>query len=367
MDKIVWVLGAGFSKPLGGPLLTDLLTPQSAAKLGACYPGKEWINSNAAKAVRRLYADNRYVSESSPGARLWQDAEAFLTYLDIAGNGGYAHRRMVDGLLGDLRSIGSSPYKTLASMARRLIAAECSAFLSGAKLLDSELWGPYVRWARHLTPGLNTILTFNYDRVPELLVDQAEARFHIVLPGEKPNPGRVPVLKLHGSVDWMTNGSKFWQAPNPAEHFHACDDDELVLATPGPTKVSVMRQLSALWDAAKTEVETATAIVFIGYRFPPSDSEARSRVLQGLVENKAGVLCVHVVLGPNTSNEASTRMRWLLVDAARRGDRREAPPAVQVGGVYQYRTLTFVQPPAWAEDFLDAAVEGHILQAFRFT
>jgi len=29
--KVVWILGAGFSKPLGGPLLKDLLAPRNRA------------------------------------------------------------------------------------------------------------------------------------------------------------------------------------------------------------------------------------------------------------------------------------------------------------------------------------------------
>ena len=127
-----------------------------------------------------------------------------------------------------------------------------------------------------------------------------------------------------------------------------------------------MGKLSALWEAAKTEIETATAIVFVGYRFPPSDTEARFRILDGISRNQVGVLCVHVVLGPDTANDTSTRMRWLIVNAARRGGRRESKPAIQVGGVHQYQSLTLVQPPAWGEDFIDGVVEGHLLQAYRF-
>lgn len=141
MEKIVWVLGAGFSQPLGGPLLTDLLTQQSRNKLLACYPGKDWIVSRVAKTVRDLYSSHRYVSEATPGARLWANAEEFLTYLDTAAEGSLRHRRTIDQLTGELKEFAPSPHKAMAGMARRLIAAECSAFLSGTRL-GSELWGP---------------------------------------------------------------------------------------------------------------------------------------------------------------------------------------------------------------------------------
>jgi hypothetical protein len=317
MEKIVWVLGAGFSRPLGGPLLTDLLTPQSANKLTASFPGRDWIVSPLAKVVRELYSNHRYVSESVPGARLWSDAEEFLTYLDTSADGSSRHRRGIDQLLG-AEAIGRSPYKALAGMARRLIAAECSAFLSGAKL-DSELWGPYARWARHLSPERNTILTFNYDRVPDRLAAEAEARFQVVVPGEEPNPKYVPVYKLHGSVDWVTNGSKIWVAADEDGDacFHSRDHSELVLATPGPTKVATMQQLAAIWKPAQEEIQNAAAIVFVGYRFPPSDAEARFRILDAIRANEQPTLSIHVVLGPDTANDTSARMRWMLVNAAR--------------------------------------------------
>lgn len=126
------------------------------------------------------------------------------------------------------------------------------------------------------------------------------------------------------------------------------------------------RVLSSLWDRARSELEQAAAIVFVGYRFPPSDCEARFRILEGIRGNEEPILSIHVILGPSTASETSTRMRWMLSDAARRGDRKESKPGVFVGGRPQDKTLTLVQPPAWAEDFLDTIVDGHLLQAYRY-
>jgi hypothetical protein len=272
-------------------------------------------------------------------------------------------------LLGDgIQVFGSSPYKALAGMARRLIAAECAAFLEDADL-DSELWGPYVRWANLLSPERHTILTFNYDRLPDLLAAHGAGRLQVVLPGGTSAPDRVPVYKLHGSVDWLSNGSRVWAAPerDGQAHFHTSNHEELVLATPGPMKRDVMNGLlSQLWDRARLAIQGATAIVFVGYRFPPSDSEARYRILEGIRSNTEPILSLHVILGPTTGSETSTRMRWMLTDAARRGDRMEKAPGVFVGGRPQDKTLTIVQPPAWAEDFMDTIVDGHLLQAYRY-
>jgi hypothetical protein len=54
--------------------------------------------------------------------------------------------------------------------ARRLVAAECAAFLQHVDP-TREQWRPYRRWAASLTPN-DTVVTFNYDRVLEMLHDQ---------------------------------------------------------------------------------------------------------------------------------------------------------------------------------------------------
>jgi hypothetical protein len=59
-----------------------------------------------------------------------------------------------------------------------------------------------------------------------------------------------------------------------------------------------------LWDAACKEVTDASVVVFMGYRFPPTDSYALERLLGALGENKTpNTLHVVTVLGPNNPDE----------------------------------------------------------------
>ncbi|WP_242392001.1 hypothetical protein [Anaeromyxobacter oryzisoli] len=55
MNKIVWILGAGFSKPLGGPLLTELLSPGSMDILQAAFGSHSWVNHPSIAATVDLY------------------------------------------------------------------------------------------------------------------------------------------------------------------------------------------------------------------------------------------------------------------------------------------------------------------------
>jgi hypothetical protein len=58
MSGVVWVLGAGFSKALGGPLLPALLSKQSQSRLLAAYPDLEQFhNSRGTAIVRGLLLD----------------------------------------------------------------------------------------------------------------------------------------------------------------------------------------------------------------------------------------------------------------------------------------------------------------------
>src|SRR6266849_5122262 len=135
--QVVWILGAGFSRSLGGALAWDR-------------------------------------ERGETGEELWQDAEEYLQILDAAASdprSPWATRinRIVHTHLNRVQG----PERAQPSLveingaARRLLAAECSAF---TKVLDlqSEPVTQYATWARRLGPE-HTIITFNYDKLLELL------------------------------------------------------------------------------------------------------------------------------------------------------------------------------------------------------
>src|SRR5690606_15283749 len=132
-------------------------------------------------------------------------------------------------------------------------------------------------------------ITFNYDRVVELLNEWSGTAGHgspltVVTDAEKATmvefasqQGRgVALLKLHGSVDWRrrTSESAVERDEDP-QCILKCHDSEISLATPGPSKVQIARELfSAIWKAACRALSSADEVYFLGFRFPPSDAEA---------------------------------------------------------------------------------------------
>ena len=75
------ILGAGFSRPLGGPLLRDLLTKESIANVRAAFPGFDGYFDGDRSHVLNIYESHKYRDEGKPGQRLWRDAEEFIDYL----------------------------------------------------------------------------------------------------------------------------------------------------------------------------------------------------------------------------------------------------------------------------------------------
>jgi hypothetical protein len=70
--RTVWILGSGFSRSLGGPLLNELISLGGLRNVMASYPMADDLED-----VQRMYNDGI-------AGGLWVDAEAFLDRLDVA-------------------------------------------------------------------------------------------------------------------------------------------------------------------------------------------------------------------------------------------------------------------------------------------
>ena len=299
----------------------------------------------------------------------WQHAEEFLAIVDAAAAGagegddaGHARRIVSAMLKGTVHfpvrvlSPGNNIPPTwrevpgplhefdtideLARAARLAVLGDCWSFLRGAKVSDDEAWSPYLKWADSLS-GNDTILTFNYDAVPELLRG-AGASISVIRPDQVESDLRsahakktvVPVIKLHGSTTWATVGQGFAISdlgiPTPFLNAHAIP----LMGFPGPTKVRTCRgKLNDLWEEGMKTLREAEEVIFIGYRFPPTDSFSREQLLSALSDARGKQLRrIKTVLG-DPKDSASTRLSALLDAAA--------------GGIH-------IPVPLLAQDFMDA-------------
>ena len=341
--RTVWILGAGFSMPLGGPSLASLLSFETERSLQVEIPDdtdhaveRENILGRVASCTRWLYhygtkfaANNgRCPLNGSGGETLWYDAEDFFDKVDRAA-------RLPEGAkaarLGAAIRAGAHgtnvPIPAVRDAAKRLLAYECARFLDGESSSD-EPWIPYVRWTRQVkaqadggAPTAQAIITFNYDCVLETLGFQP----HVVLPGSAPARRGPHVFKLHGSSNWrhlspaygdsndttpaVTQENDAVELAQRKDFTATCDRTELAIAAPGPGKQYQALRFKDLWDTAADALKAAGAVVFLGYRLPPTDARSRRFFLDNLPQ---GRIPIHVVLGHDTNSPDARRMMGLL-------------------------------------------------------
>jgi hypothetical protein len=349
MARVVWIVGAGFSAPLGGPTLADLFSEHAYRHLEAIYPSgdgplgeaRKVVLGNAAVVARRLYLVGARQDRGSihPGDRervghrgMWDDAEGFLDTMETAADaptGALARRlkRVADSLMSPN---DAPPLLELRDAARRMLAVECSKFLLETDP-KSERWEPYRTWRDVLRSGNDehTVVTFNYDLVLETLGLDDWVR----LPATASDRGSC-ILKLHGSVNWRKARDGFGVETDP--HFVAtCPVEQLAIAPPGPSKSTIAQDFEPLWKVAEQRLQQANSVFFVGYRFPPTDATARRRILMAIPGARCGL---NIVLGPSDPNGDIARLRGLLKFRA---------PDVEAR-----------VHPMWAQDFLSVLPTG---------
>lgn len=186
-------------------------------------------------------------------------------------------------------------------------------------------------------------------------------------PGDgEPKPGIARAYKLHGSVNWLSKdtGESQRVAYRADDLFAAliCDPHtKIAIGNLGPTKSKMSKMLDPLWQAAGAALHKASAIVFVGYRFPPTDTYAQKFLLDAIENNESDYLAVHAVLGPNLGSPDIVRMHQLLTLTL--SSRPEIRMGLGAGEPCSMSCNLLVWP---FYDFLGRVRSEQITQPFRF-
>jgi hypothetical protein len=370
--RVVWILGSGFSKSLGGPLLNDLLSYRGEAFVRAKFPNLD----RTIYSLYRKHLDGHPLSSGEP--TYWDDAEEFLDFVNSATRDGSKERYeiLLEALYPEptMRALlttkdqSADVLQQIRTDAVRCLAAEC--LFTTHSSTRSESWRPYIKWAKAMR-RYDAIVTFNYDMVLEKLATEYEARTPAHEHGlrfgvesalvphnaddELPEGRTVRIIKLHGSVGWHTFGHTFGRALVDTEAAEQLRGSSIIpfIVGPGPDKLLQQEgTFSKLWRQAVMRLEMADVIVFLGYRFPPSDSQARAVLLGAFKSNEQHALRVHVVLGPRTKEDDTVRLVKLLehtlLGAGRVSIKDLGPGEVPMSRKW----FDIVEQPLYVEDFL---------------
>ena len=360
--KVVWILGSGFSKSLGGPLLYHLLSHRGEAFVQAKFPKLD-------RTVYRLFRQHLVGQNERPV--YWDHAEEFLDFVSTAAQDG--NKEQHDILRRALQSLMmyelTPTVEEIYRNALQCLAAEC-VFTTHTST-ESEAWRPYRTWARGMREG-DTIVTFNYDMVLERLgEDDRVLKFgaaSVLGPttreqdvAELDEARVVKILKLHGSVSWFKMGTSTMTALLDSEAAKQLGEGSVpVIVGPGPEKVRHQEgELKILWKLAEAALKAADVIVFLGYRFPPSDSQSRTSLLGAIGANTRQRLKIHTVLGPRVSDDDTVRLTKLLEHTLRAANRVEFD---RKGFGRDHPKFVIENQPLYVEDFL-SVLHARLLHA----
>lgn len=127
----------------------------------------------------QLYeAGHHGLKRSKPTEWQWEHAEEFIERLDVARNDS-AERRCLEGLCARIAGLekwytgatGEPKAEDVWECAVTMLVGECCAFTEEVRPKTRERWAPYLQWVKVLKPE-EIVITFNYDRVPELLAER---------------------------------------------------------------------------------------------------------------------------------------------------------------------------------------------------
>lgn len=361
--KHVYIIGAGFSMPLGGPSFNDLIS------------GREQ------PLVRKTLTES--ISKSLPSAIILSKMEKIL--LGIWKSIGRSSSLVnTEELLEIIDSCESSPSSITATevmdaiireadipqklgvdfsqvnrMVRLRLAMSTMHFLDVVPN-DSERWKPYKRWFGNLTEH-DTLITFNYDDVVERTARLCGRDYYPQGGDYTPEAIRItdispPLLKLHGSATWMSTG---FQATiefdnvkyQPFLQWNKILDDEdanILIGTPGLLKSNYGHGvLKPIWEHAKIAIEQADFVSIVGYSMPATDNDAIQLILDSLAANRSKHLAIDIVLGPSSNSDTSRRMKTILSQVL-----PGTPPSRSIEGLDTGRIDTVLVQPLYAQDYL---------------
>jgi hypothetical protein len=162
----------------------------------------------------------------------------------------------------------------------------------------------------------------------------------------------VPVLKLHGSVDWK-RGDDGEIVPADSDELLKSERETPFIAAPGRSKQDAVAEIGPLWELARRKLGQADALVVLGYGFPASDAKARTTIQEAFREGNSGsvVKRVDFILGPYVDRPESRRVHALL-ETCTSGRKPVWYPYPAKGTIAMDHILYLTAHPLWAEDFI---------------
>jgi hypothetical protein len=142
---------------------------------------------------------------------------------------------------------------------------------------NNDYYKKFVKNLKNKTRDEVSIISFNFDCLLDDDLDE-QIYFDYLIKFDDIDsrrcfytPGRgIPLLKLHGSLDWKLDAHTGVMTLLPTEWHESCGGEPCIFLP----HEQANRKISQLWDAAAEFVQVADKITFIGYSLPSYDQDA---------------------------------------------------------------------------------------------
>ncbi|MBS1538468.1 MAG: SIR2 family protein [Bacteroidetes bacterium] len=328
-DNNVYILGAGFSRLAGLPLIKDFMNKMrdTHERLEGYIKSDKLTNDRKAKIERLLTAVAQVfeyrLKASSVNYRVnidLENIEQLFSLASLSNDEGLEHniRRAICATIEGTYELFYRPeYDKSKRIVRKteeyIRKAEKNEFdfsqgffpTDNINFLKTELYTFVLSnliGSSNLHPEQNSFITLNYDTIVERSLINLGLSFtygistHIhnpKTPSKYRNNGGIKVMKLHGSTNWIEakdnsqskNSGNIEVFPN---FFNLAYDeirDYTPLVLPPTWNKSAKGFLLDVWQDAIVAIRNATRIIVIGYSFSTTDNHINYLIAEGLREN----------------------------------------------------------------------------------
>jgi hypothetical protein len=340
MTNTVFILGAGASRAAGAPLMNEFLDTAhnlwQLQKVGKEYESQFKIAFEAISALQAVHSKSQLDL---------QNIESVFTTCEIAKTLGRFPGKDDKGIEDLIRALKVVIVRTLEETVLFPVIER--------RVGAPKPYGEFVKLLEALKDSSNprhsvAVLTFNYDIGLDVALHSHGYHAEYALGGPSPEDQEsVPILKLHGSLNWSETipgihqkavipwgFADYFQQFNVNRVFdakscripigsqlvnipksHGIVTGEAVLVPPTLNKADTHRTLSPVWRKAAETLSEAENIFVIGYSMPESDSFFKHLYALGTVGEK--VLRRFWVFDPDASGGVKQRFESLLGPGAK--------------------------------------------------
>jgi hypothetical protein len=304
-DSNVYILGAGFSRDAGIPLVSDFLDRMRDC-LDLIDPEEDPLELES---VNRILDFMQRATSASYRVRIDIENVEELFSLAAAKDADNLRYHMIEAISTTIRHCSRFPNplsKISIHTPHRELTPKSWIMRGGIvqKPPDPREWFAFDaniydymagiisgQYTRQLPIAQNSVITFNYDIELEKALDRIGATFGYGLDNDesvlRPSLSEslpLPIYKVHGSVNWWEQDGNPDALTVTNGHDPTTENRRRVLVPPTWQK-SFGGPLREVWQGALEAIENATRIVVVGFSMPPTDLHFRYLLAAGLQHN----------------------------------------------------------------------------------